>query len=227
VKAYTQAFQPNAPATSDALAALTAALDKPLPQDYMTFLERTNGGVGFIGKRYVILWSAEELIEVNRAYKVAEFFPNMFFIGTDGGGEAYAFDLSAKGATVFELPFIGLASDAWAIASSFDSFLAPLKLDRARPDRSAQATKLLTVVHDTFEFQDGTLHFTPLVPVSALEGLKAGDPLELKKPDGTKVRTTLYGLDMPSPMHGEVGLSVSKPLLKADVPIGTEIWKVD
>ena len=34
------------------------------------------------------------LMTHNRGYKVAEFFPNFFFIGSDGGGEAYAFDIS-------------------------------------------------------------------------------------------------------------------------------------
>ena len=86
--------------------------------------------------------------------------------------------------------------------------------------------RLLIVVDDTFEFQDGTLHFSPLVPVPALEGLKAGDPLELRRPDGTTIHTTLYGLDWPSPMSGEMGLSMNKPLTKADVPVGSEIWKV-
>lgn len=39
--------------------------------------------------------------------------------------------------------------------------------------------------------------------------------------------TKLYGLDWPSPMRGEMALSVAKPLTKADIPVGTEIWKVD
>jgi hypothetical protein len=93
----------------------------------MAFLERTNGGEGFIGERYVQLWRAEDLVEVNREYKTAEFFPNLFLIGSDGGGEAYAFDVSENEPTVFEVPFIGMSSDARAIASSFDSFVtAPL-----------------------------------------------------------------------------------------------------
>jgi len=52
----------------------------------MAFLGRANGGEGFIGERYVRLWMAEELIEVNRGYNVAEFFPNLFLIGTDVAG---------------------------------------------------------------------------------------------------------------------------------------------
>ena len=97
---------------------------KPLPESYFAFLTRANGGEGFIRDRYVRLWRAEELGEMNRAYKTAEFFPNLFFIGSNGGGEAYAFDLSRTDETVFEVPFIGLPTDAMAIASSMDSFLA-------------------------------------------------------------------------------------------------------
>lgn len=90
----------------------------------MAFLQRANGGEGFLGERYVRLWKADELIEVNRGYNVAEFFPNLFFIGTNGGGEAYAFDVSRNNSTVFEVPFIGTPSDATAIADSFDSAIA-------------------------------------------------------------------------------------------------------
>jgi hypothetical protein len=37
----------------------------------MAFLRRANGGEGFIGEPYVRLWRAEELIEVNRDYNLA------------------------------------------------------------------------------------------------------------------------------------------------------------
>jgi len=122
--AVDRSFQPNPPAPKEVLASLIAALPKPLPDSYLAFLTRSNGGEGFIGDRYVQFWTVEELLEMNRAYKTAEFFPNLFFIWSDGGGEAYAFDLSRADATVFEVPFIGSPTDAGAIASSFDSFLA-------------------------------------------------------------------------------------------------------
>ena len=95
-----------------------------LPDGYMAFLALSNGGEGFIGERYVCLWKAEELMIHNRGYKVAEFFPKFFFIGSDGGGEAYAFDISGDDSTVFEVPFIGSQGDARAIADSFDALLA-------------------------------------------------------------------------------------------------------
>ena len=100
---------------------------KPLPESYMFFLETANGGEGFIGERYAQLWRAEDLIDANRAYKTAEFAPNLFLIGSDGGGEAYAFDVSGDDPQVFEVPFIGMPSHARAIASSFHSFIGTLK----------------------------------------------------------------------------------------------------
>ena len=95
-----------------------------MPDGYTAFLRRANGGEGFIGKRYVRLWRAEELIGMNRGYKVAQFFPDMFFIGTDGGGEAYAFMFSGTEGAVFEVPFIGLPGDVRRIADSFESFVS-------------------------------------------------------------------------------------------------------
>src|SRR5215469_5035810 len=103
-----QTFQPNAPVSEQALASLVAGVPKPLPDGYIGFLRRANGGEGFIGERYVRLWRAEELIEMNRGYNVAKFFPNLFFVGTNGGGEAYAFNISGTDPAVFEVPFIGL-----------------------------------------------------------------------------------------------------------------------
>jgi hypothetical protein len=123
---YPQDFQPNPPASKEVLAALRTALPKALPRSYMAFLERANGGEGFIGERYAQLWRAEQLIELNRAYNVAEFAPNLFLIGSDGGGEAYAFDISANDPTVFEVPFIGMPRHAKPVANSFDSFVASL-----------------------------------------------------------------------------------------------------
>jgi hypothetical protein len=90
-----------------------------LPDGYTVFMQRANGGEGFIGKRYVRLWRAEELVEMNRGYNVTHFFPDMVFIGTDGGGEAYAFKVSESDGAVFEVPFIGLPSDARMISDSF------------------------------------------------------------------------------------------------------------
>jgi hypothetical protein len=83
----------------------------------------------------------------------------------------------------------------------------------------------LIVVNDVFTIGDGLLLFAPTVPFAMADGvhLRTGDPLELRRPDGTVLQTTLFGVVRHS--YGTVGISV-KPFTKADVPIGTEIWKV-
>jgi hypothetical protein len=56
---------------------------------------------------------------------------------------------------------------------------------------------LLIIVEEIFEFQDGTIHFVPLLSYEVIdkERLRRGDNLEMRLPDGTSITTTLHGLD--------------------------------
>jgi hypothetical protein len=83
--------------------------------------------------------------------------------------------------------------------------------------------RLLIVVADIFELQDGTLHFTPAVPFAVADEarLKSGDHLELRRPDGSIVKTNLLGVDRFYPSNGMVGLGLGKPLPRMTVPVGT------
>jgi hypothetical protein len=56
--------------------------------------------------------------------------------------------------------------------------------------------------------------------------LKAGDDLELCRPDGTVVESTLHALDRPAPFNGKLGLCLHHWLTKTDIPVGTEVWKI-
>jgi hypothetical protein len=87
---------------------------------------------------------------------------------------------------------------------------------------------LLVVVEDTFELSDGALHLAPAVPFEVADRahLKQGDQLELRRPDGTVITAKLHSFDFLVPSHGKIGLGLSQPLTKADVPVGTEVWKV-
>ena len=71
-----------------------------------------------------------------------------------------------------------------------------------------------------------------LVPVPGIvpigeERFRVGDPLLLRRPDGSEVRTTIGALELldPNPNHDVVVLL--KELTKDDVPIGTEVWSVN
>jgi hypothetical protein len=59
------------------------------------------------------LWSAEEIVELNRAYEVEDSVPGFFGFGTDGGGELFAFRLKASQPwQVYMIPFIPMEETA-------------------------------------------------------------------------------------------------------------------
>jgi hypothetical protein len=71
-------------------------LGKKLPVNYVSFLMEMNGGEGSIGSSYLILWPAEEIVEINEAYNVSDWAPGVVIFGSDGGGEAYGFDFNSE-----------------------------------------------------------------------------------------------------------------------------------
>jgi hypothetical protein len=102
------------------------AFNLVLPKDYTTFLGITNGGEGMIGDTYLILWKAEELADMNQSYQVSEYAPGLLLFGSDGGGEAFAFDTRNANASwpVVKVPFVGMDLQyAEKIADSFNAFL--------------------------------------------------------------------------------------------------------
>jgi hypothetical protein len=84
-------FERNEPASDQALHALRSRYAE-MPNDYTSWLQRGNGGEGFLGESYVILWRADEIEPFNREYEVENYAPGLILIGSSGGGEGYAFD---------------------------------------------------------------------------------------------------------------------------------------
>lgn len=118
-------FLPNPPATVEAV----AKLERDLPESYLQFLLRANGGEGFIGEQYVVFWRVEELLDMNKGCEVDKYAPGLFLFGSNGAGEAFAFDLKNAGCFVM-VPFIGMSmNDAVVTASTFDDLME----GRARP----------------------------------------------------------------------------------------------
>jgi hypothetical protein len=87
-------FRRNPPAPAAAIMQLLSEIGSALPAEYVEFLRQSNGGIGFVGETYAMLWRAEELFEFNRAYAVPEHAPTLLLIGSNGGGEGYAFDIA-------------------------------------------------------------------------------------------------------------------------------------
>ncbi len=60
----------------------------------------------------------------NLKYDVRTFAPELLLFGSDGGGQAFAFDLRDSERTIVEVPFIPLdTEEAQTIGSTFDDFL--------------------------------------------------------------------------------------------------------
>lgn len=85
-------------------------LNFEFPSDFRNFMLESNGYEGEIGKeQYLVLWSLENIIELNEAYGVDEFSPGLLLIGSDGGEIAYAYDKRDR--SIVKVPFIGMSLD--------------------------------------------------------------------------------------------------------------------
>jgi len=99
-----------------------------LPEDYLSFMRRCNGGEGYIGDEYLMLWRLGELEKFNREYEVHEYIPDVLLFGSTGGGDAYGFRTILSGSEVVKVPFIGMSSNLCKrIAGSFTEFLETLE----------------------------------------------------------------------------------------------------
>lgn len=117
----------NPPASEEAINQLVSALGRALPVDYVHFLTRHDGGEGFVGENYVILWKAEELVPFNREYEVDQYAPGILLFGSNGGGEGYGFDTKDSAMPIVRVPFIGMERRyATLVASSFTNMFGQM-----------------------------------------------------------------------------------------------------
>jgi len=113
------------PASQQQIKAVQQRVGFHFPQDYTDFLLFSNGAEGPIGEHgYLQLWALEDLEAYNQGYAVQEFAPGIFLFGSDGGGEAFGFDLRDPGMPVIRIPFIPMKTDlAVQMALTFIQFL--------------------------------------------------------------------------------------------------------
>ncbi|MGC1272524.1 MAG: hypothetical protein WBC44_02365 [Planctomycetaceae bacterium] len=84
--------------------------------------------------------------------------------------------------------------------------------------------RLLFKVEDTFAITGRGLVLWPgLIKSGPPTRLTIGNAVDLRRPDGTSLRTTIRGIEMPS-LPDSVPILLSEELTKDDVPIGTEVW---
>lgn len=120
-------FKGNAPASDSQISDFEAQSGIKLPHEYLQFLKRMNGGCGFVGSHYLDMYPIDKLIEYNRGYGVAEFAPELFLFGSDGGGEAFEFDRRHADWPVVMVPFIPLdVRESVGVAPNFAVFFDTL-----------------------------------------------------------------------------------------------------
>ena len=84
--------------------------------------------------------------------------------------------------------------------------------------------QFLSKVEDTFLITDRGLIIVPGIPRNE-KGWKLsdGEPLELRRPDGTSLQTTIAAIELGG--RGKfTAILLPRELTKDDVPIGTEVW---
>ena len=116
------------PATTEEINAAEKELGLEFPKSYVDFLLITNGAEESIGEEnYLVLWSVNEIVELNNEYAVKEFTPQLTYFGSDGGGTAYAFDVSGDTISFAEIPFESIdIEDRGQIAYSVNAFVEAL-----------------------------------------------------------------------------------------------------
>lgn len=102
---------PPIPASEAAIRVLRHAIGWTFPPQYIEFLRWRNGWEGFMGgdRNYLRLDSAEWVAENAATEEALEFLPGLVVIGSNGGGEAFAFDRrkTPDNEGVVMLPWIG------------------------------------------------------------------------------------------------------------------------
>ncbi len=119
--------QLNSGAAEASIRDAALALGCSLPLDYSAFLLSHDGGEGFVGSNYLILWKAEELSVFDIQYEVEKYVPGLLLFASSGGGAGYGFDTRDPSMPVVSVEFIGMNwSEADRVGSSFTDFLNEL-----------------------------------------------------------------------------------------------------
>lgn len=114
----------DAGAAESTIEAAENRLRQRFPDDYRTFLKSENGLAKWYGDVYLSLYAIEQVVELNEIHEHLAYQPELIHIGSDGGGEAIAFDFRQNPPTVI---LVNLVSTDWSEAilqaESFTEFM--------------------------------------------------------------------------------------------------------
>ena len=85
---------------------VSSRMNRSLPEDYLYFLANYRGHEVHINQHAVILWDADEVLEMNEGGVVFEFLDDVLSIGGNGGGECIGLDFSTTPSSVVLFPLI-------------------------------------------------------------------------------------------------------------------------
>jgi hypothetical protein len=115
-------------ASNEAIDAAASQLGIDLPPDYRAVMRAANGGDSEFGESWIVLWDVEDLVERNAGYQVTDLAPGFTFFGSNGAGEAYAWDWRIPGKLRYVvIPFIVPEPEAAVpCGETFEEFLSVL-----------------------------------------------------------------------------------------------------
>ena len=87
-------------------------------------------------------------------------------------------------------------------------------------------SRLLFTVTDTFVIRGRGLVLFPGIAPTENERFRLGDPLQLKRPDGSIIQAEIAGFEYPTPNPRREIAIMLKGINKDDVPVGTEVWSI-
>jgi len=115
----------NTPPKESEINAFLRLIDFTLPVGFIDFFNETDGADISTDNHNVVLWPLTEMIKLNKEYKVEEYAPDFFIIGSDGGNTAYAVERCTG--FIFELPFIVMSNEEAVFRNkTFTEFVASL-----------------------------------------------------------------------------------------------------
>ena len=104
-------FEKNLPIELVKIQEVAKAINLDLPSEYLEIFSFMNGGEGFIGDNFCRLYPLDELVSLNESFSVKEFAPEIFIFGSNGGGEAFAFNIAESPYVIIKIPFIPMDLD--------------------------------------------------------------------------------------------------------------------
>jgi hypothetical protein len=99
-----------------------------LPDDFLDFYKKANGGSIYFSEDFVNLWRLADIEKLNKDYNVDKYAPDFLIFGSDGGDTAYA--IGKLTGHIYEMPFIGMSNEESIFkCKTFSEFLSSFGLD--------------------------------------------------------------------------------------------------